>query len=295
MIEFVGVKNEFDFIMEPTHISANLKRESMILDRIPVLYLESVFNNKEIPEDTINDMLWLQEKGILYELETPKTNLPLSEEYWMYRGLANELHQMLKDEHPVKMPDDIKFRFAAVMIMTQLDTRAGCLYMREINKVNACSSFSHFCNPLLDLQPKDVLSIVINELPVVDQSVSWEQILDFKSDPDSRSKFLSLRNWINEVSRNELTPIEIEQKIEYLLDQYQQHMKFHKMKTNSGTLKTFITASAEVLGDLVSFKWGKATEALFSFKNRKVELLEGELKAPGNEVAYIIKAKESLK
>lgn len=46
--------------------------------------------------------------------------------------------------------------------------------------------------------------------------------------------------------------------------------------------------------DLVSFKWGKAAEALFSLRRRRVALLEGELTAPGNEVAYIVKARETF-
>ena len=54
------------------------------------------------------------------------------------------------------------------------------------------------------------------------------------------------------------------------------------------------TCPAEFLGDLVSFKWGKAAEALFSLKRRRVALLEGELAAPGSEVAYIVKARETF-
>jgi hypothetical protein len=296
MSEFVGVKNEFDFIMEPQNISSNLKREAIILDKIPVLYLDSVLKSKEVPEDTINDMLWLQEKGSLYDLVTPKPVVRLSEEFWKYKDLADEIFELIKDEHPhVKLPEDIKVRFEATMIMTQLDTRAACLYLREVNKINAVPSFSHFCNPILDLQPRDVLSIVVKQLPVIGDIVPWEQILDFKADPNSRSKFLAFRNWINEVAKNELSPIEIEQKLEYLIDQYKQHMKVHKMKTNTGALQTFITSTAEVLGNLVSFKWGKAAEALFSLKKRQADLLEGELKSPGNEIAYIIKAQESFK
>ena len=71
-------------------------------------------------------------------------------------------------------------------------------------------------------------------------------------------------------------------------------MKLHRMKTNVGALETIVTTSAEVLGDLVSFKWGKAAQALFSLKRRQLALLEGELTAPGNEVAYIVKAKETF-
>lgn len=71
-------------------------------------------------------------------------------------------------------------------------------------------------------------------------------------------------------------------------------MWLHRMKTNVGTLETVVTTTAEFLGDLVSFKWGKAAEALFSLKRRHVVLLEGELTAPGSEVAYIVKARETF-
>lgn len=99
---------------------------------------------------------------------------------------------------------------------------------------------------------------------------------------------------MSEVARAELTPAEVEEKLEYLIDQYQQHMKYHRMKTNVGTLETIVTSGVEVLGDLVSFKWGKAAQALFSLKRRQVALLEGELTSPGREIAYIVKARESF-
>lgn len=141
---------------------------------------------------------------------------------------------------------------------------------------------------------QDVVRLVLNKLPVPDESVSWEQIIEYRSDPDSQSKFLALRHWMSEVARAELTPAEVEEKLEYLIDQYQQHMRLHRMKTNVGTLETVVTTGAEFLGDLVSFKWGKAAEALFSLRRRRVALLEGELTAPGNEVAYIVKARETF-
>lgn len=99
---------------------------------------------------------------------------------------------------------------------------------------------------------------------------------------------------MSEVARAELAPAEVEEKLEYLIDQYRQHMRLHRMKTNVGALETVVTTSAEFLGDLVSFKWGKAAEALFSFKRTRVALLEGELAAPGNDVAYIVKARETF-
>jgi hypothetical protein len=153
-------------------------------------------------------------------------------------------------------------------------------------------SSSNFSDDVV-AEKANVIQIVVNALPIPDDKTSWEQILEFRSDPDSFSKFLALRNWINEVARNQLTPLEVKQKLEYLMDQHRQHMKLHRMKTNAGALETAVVSAAEVVEDLVKIKWGKIAKGLFTFRQRKIALLEGELKSPGSEVAYIIKAQEA--
>src|SRR6266446_4730828 len=70
----------------------------------------------------------------------------------------------------------------------------------------------------------DIVHIIINVLPIPDDSVPWEQIFDYRSDPDSASKFLALRNWMNDVAKGTFTPAEIEEKLEYLIDQYTRHL-----------------------------------------------------------------------
>ena len=177
-----------------------------------------------------------------------------------------------------------------------LETRYTAIQLRELGRVDA---YPVYYTELPSGQKQeadktDIVQIALNALPVPDESTSWEQIAEYRSDTDSQSKFLALRHWMSEVARAELAPAEVEEKLEYLIDQYRQHMKLHRMKTNVGTLETIVTTGAEILGDLVSFKWGKAAEALFSLKKRKVTLLEGELTAPGNEVAYIVKARETF-
>ena len=155
-------------------------------------------------------------------------------------------------------------------------------------------SLGELLTPKTKVDKTETVNIAINALPIPDETTSWEQIIEYRSDPDSQGKFLDLRHWMNEVARGDLTPIEVEEKLEHLISKYQRHMKLHRMKTNTGTLETIVTTGAEVLGDLVSFKWGKAAAALFSLKKRNIALLEGELTAPGSEVAYIVKANETF-
>lgn len=139
----------------------------------------------------------------------------------------------------------------------------------------------------------DVIQIVFNTLPTPDDSVPWEKLLEFRNDPDTIGKFLGLRNWMNDIIRANLTPIEVEQKLEWMIYDYRNHIKLHKMKVGTSTLETILIAGAEFLEDLVRLKWGNLAKGLFSLKHNKIALLEEEMRAPGREIAYIVKAQEA--
>jgi len=142
---------------------------------------------------------------------------------------------------------------------------------------------------------EDIIKIAINQLPIPDDSTPWEQIIDFRNDPDTEKKFLGFRVWMNEIARAKLTPIEVEQKLEWLLQEYEQHMQLHRMKTNASTLETIVVSIAEFAEDLAKRNFSKLAKGLFSVRHRKVALLEGELKSPGREIAFISKAQETFR
>jgi hypothetical protein len=100
---------------------------------------------------------------------------------------------------------------------------------------------------------------------------------------------------MNDTARAKMTPLEVEQKLEWLLHEYQQHMRLHRMKTNASTLETIIVTGAEIAENLVKLQFGKLAKVLFSIRQRKIALLEGELKTPGKEIAFISKAQETFR
>ena len=87
--------------------------------------------------------------------------------------------------------------------------------------------------------------------------------------------------------KKELRTIEIEQELEWLLQEYEAHMLLHKMKISRGLFETVITGAAEFAEDLVKVKWSKLAQSLFAISHRKIELLEAERNAPGRELAYV--------
>jgi hypothetical protein len=205
-------------------------------------------------------------------------------------ALGTESRRIVKQIDPQR-PSDFE---DSINIMSEYFARGISLQLRELANMDASplvtSQLHSSLEPMID--KSDLVQIVIGALPIPDDSVGWEQIFDYRSDPDSAGKFLALRNWMNEIARARLTQAEMEDKLEYLIDQYTRHLNVHKLKTNVGALETVVVAGAEFLEDFVKFKWGKIAKGLFSFKHRRIALMEGELKAPGNEIAYIVSARQ---
>jgi len=322
MREFVGVR-------APLGVDTlSLKRDALIFSRVGILGLGELSSgqiNTDVGQSkwvqgispaTSSELLWLSERNIIFEPDLSRhenllTDADYAESYTAELNSARKVKQAIEEIHRLSTTskNEGEIRAALDRIRPLVDegynrSLAALQYMVRRVSVQLRITESVDAFPVLPLtflphapshaDRGELIRLSLNALPVPDDTTPWEQILEYRSDPDSRSKFLALRHWMGEVARAELTPAEVEEKLEYLIDQYQRHMRLHRMKTNVGTLETVVTAGAEVLGDLVSFKWGKAAQALFSLKRREVALLEGELTAPGKEVAYIVKARETF-
>jgi len=209
-------------------------------------------------------------------------------------GLEQVLNgQDLTVDEMLRKLEKVPFIAGPLICALQVIVRKLCIQLRVLNRMDAYPVFSEIV-PQIPLRvperTEDVINITINALPVPDETVSWEQIIEFRSDPDSRSKFLALRNWMSEVARAKLRPSEVEVKLEYLIDEYQQHMNVHRMKANVGRVETVLLAAA----NLLDRKFTEATRTLFSAKRRSLSILEAELTSPGKEVAFIVSARESF-
>lgn len=305
MSEFVGV---LSLLSSPT----NLKREAIMFRRLAIPELSVLLAFSEISPyrntDALNDLHWLIEQQIVFEPEEyQEETSPLDiEEYREYLALENE---HLEESENVWLNEQVhimkRLRQSADHRDKALEyyIRRLCVQMRFRSNIDAHPILRQDLHELADsiTRKGDVTQVVINALPVPDDLTPWEYILEFKKDPDSESKFANIRNWINEVAREQVPRNEIEDRIQSALADYQAHMTMHGIKINLGTLKTFVVTEAGLLAEASMLGvagllglGGMLATPLFLLKQRKVNLLEAELNAPGKELAYIIKARETF-
>jgi hypothetical protein len=128
-----------------------------------------------------------------------------------------------------------------------------------------------------------VVQIVLDALPVPDDSVSWEQIRDLRNDADLQKQFLDLRRWMNGLATGNYVLAEAQEEMEFLMAEYQSSLRRRRLKTATTRLAAVLKAGAPFLGKTVgpiAFGLGVVVQRL--------GLLPGEVKDAGNEIAYIV-------
>jgi hypothetical protein len=315
MAELVGVIDSMNAIQPLV-----LKRTALLFDRIAVPVTEDNTVEYWYKQNVLDakDLLWLINEGIAYEVKAPpKASIILNADDEREVNLVGEEikeafrlllgHDVVLESPIGEIESTLKRRFQDPNVNDTEKLKAlghfievgegmsrvfGCLLRSTGVKAYPVLSFN--LRKTIRSSPSDAIEIVFDNLPTPDSKTPWEQILEYRADPESRAKFLDLRNWINEISRQKLPPVELSEKLEYLLSQYERHMRLHKMKMNTGVIESVVVGGGELVENLLKLKLGKLAQSVFSIKQRKIALLEGELKSPGSEVAYILKTKSTF-
>lgn len=140
----------------------------------------------------------------------------------------------------------------------------------------------------------EVIKLVIKNLPIPAEITPLDEILDFKSDQDNRRRYLGLINWINKISKSNLNINEINDELEFYTLEFENRLKLENTKYNLTNLEIIVSLPIEIIENIIKLNWSKIPKSLFQFKKNRVNLLIGESKASGKEVAYLYYANEKF-
>jgi hypothetical protein len=290
-----------------------LKQVAVLFNRIALPALSRLPAMPEPHIELTEHLIPLADMGILFEPEIQKSDdagfkrqtLHDIDELYKPAGLSAE--DILASRTDEKKALEVKEKtrainwesnsendpyamFRAIKRMVANTTRLAAIQLRNLQNLEALAVLSSEMNPLEedDERPNshDVLQILIPGLPLPDKDVSWEQIVEYRSDPNSLNRFLDLRNWINEIAHGRLTSLEADQRLEPVLKRFRKQAEVRQMKTVSTTLEAYVTTSPDCLRNLLSYPRG--TRRCY-FARRKLVLLEGEALSEVSEVAFVLR------
>jgi hypothetical protein len=133
-----------------------------------------------------------------------------------------------------------------------------------------------------------VVRFMLTNIPEPDASVSWDQIIDFRRDEDTLTKYYALIKWINDVAKRNFTINEITEEYQYLYHEYLAQYRLHKIKQKQGIVEVILHASVDLIAGTLT--GGSVCTSLFSLFRQNLKLKEAELTFSGREIAYIHKA-----
>lgn len=291
-----------------------LKQQVLLFDQIRIFKLKNLYKAltesldllKKLspsltakPETMVMELQWLQEAGVIFELDIQEefaketlSKTRLSPNFETAKELLAKVINIqtfnpLRDSNNPETIELLKEQqFSLIRLMA--------IIIEANHGVSAVTTVPYTEHTLKAINSKksDVIQIVIKELPLPNNETPWEKIIEYKNDPDTQKKLSLLRRWISKTARQELSSLEIKEEIEFLINDFQEHMKIHEMKANTETLEVMINSSADIIHNLLTLKFSQLVSPPIAIKKRQLALLEAELNAPGRELTYLIKTKE---
>lgn len=300
-----------------------LKQLAVIFNRIGIQALSlDLSKTPFISPDFIKLRTWLAESGVLFDLDIDKLKGTTAHDYAKTREMIREdadlftmptygmtAHEIIaarEDEEKIAeikkrsretysrladgSLDPVRLQEIALRLSTNT-TRMLASKLRDIEDVDACVVFPSYFSSIEQDDPRiakyDVVVITVGALPVPVESVPWQQIIEYRDDPDTKDSFLLIKDWMIEVARGSFTLLQVEESLDYLLNRFRRNLETHQINATTMALVSYVVTNPEFLEVLAGAgpEWG--TRALFSVEHRRIGLLEGESTSPGSAVAFL--------
>jgi hypothetical protein len=253
----------------------DLKCKNIILDSENLNFeLENVIvdKNKYLVDEKFKNILKMYYLMLKIEQSELIHKYDLKSKYLFYLTL-NSYKAQINSYHISKSTD-------LQSIPICFDLPKAILNFEKTNSINILSNKQKY------------LHIVLNKFPIIDSSVPIKEIIEYKKSDGKQLDYLKLINWINTISKDNLTQNEFKDHLNYLLNEYEDNLKLHNLKYNYSTWHTLLSTSADIFENVLKLNLKYTVDAIFNINNKYLESRREEKNLKGNEIAYIIKSNE---
>ena len=302
-----------------------LKQLTVIFDRIGIQGLSIDLSKAPfISPDFIKLRQWLAESGILFDLDFGKLKASTTHGYAKTREMiledtdlftkptfgmgAQEMAVAFREDEEKAAEirkrgqeadksfqdgsiDPLKMWELSQRLSTNTTRMLAC-ELRGIEDIDSYAVIPVEFSSLEQDDPRitkyDVVKIFLGALPVPVDHVPWQQIIDYRNNPETKGSSLLIKDWMSEAARGSFTLDQVEETFEYLVNRFRRNLETHQINSTTMALVAYVVTNAVFLQTLAGAgpNWG--TRALFSIEHHQIGLLEGESTSPGSAVAYLM-------
>lgn len=277
--------------ISPSYLG-ELKQTILLFDKAGIPQLNAIYdglkkpNSREDLRYLINELELLEEKGYVFNAWLPSpVALNKNIDFKKFSQEFDMLSKLIQQTNDIQLSYEAAARFCALSLNNQ-ENQPDFISVPLIKRLTIPSEDK--------ITQSDVLRIIIENIPIPNDTTPWESIFEFKKDPDNQGKFAGLKLWVNKVLKSEYSLQETKDELQHLIYQYQKSLDIHKIKYQKGVFQSIIVGTAELLENTVRLKFSNIAKGLFAAQTEKADLLSLELNSPGNEVSYIYETKQAF-
>ena len=295
----VGSMEKGEWLRTPARVLAAVKQSCLLFDHIAPLYLGSPRIHRETYSDPVEDAKTcnlFSEGKVWFKADLTRLVEQVSHDVTpraaamttSLSALTNQKTDSWTIEHSMRFWDEVSRIMSCALRETKGIDSVPIIFNKPSTPHQTATSET---SARLD----DVMQIVINAFPKPDVATPIEKIMDFRQNPTTKSRIISLRRWMKKIASSNVSVEDAADELEWLLHRPRSaHAAIQRMKVNYGTLETLLTTGAEALEAAVKLKFGTLAKIPFAIQRRELALLEAERGTPGREIAYIAEARKQF-
>lgn len=295
MIKHIGTTHSSFIKIDPSL----LKRELMLFDRLAVVeldtYIQQLLSSSNVDANAQGNLLeWLVDEELLFNFNPwSAENIGLIDVELKCAIKHHEIVNVLEkkiDRWSEELEHDIYSLLNNVWQRDAYEARASAILINDHPSINAVATLPFNCFELSGFesaQSENAVRMVINKFPFLSGDVPLTEMLQLIKTEEFTSKKKALFRWMRKITTETNSPIEMEEELEYLLNEYTEYMRVQKLKFQYGVLEGILKGTSEVIENIIKFRLSKFVDSLFYVSKTKVALMEAELKAPGKEISLI--------
>ena len=133
-----------------------------------------------------------------------------------------------------------------------------------------------------------ICNILVRNIPIPDESIPLIDIIQYKNEEVNKLHYKRLLAWMNRFSKEDLNESEIVEEIESLLEENRRALTLAGMKYRLINMEFALKILPNIIEKLAKLKFSVLFEPYIKMRQAKISLFEDEVKAKGNELAFIV-------
>lgn len=136
---------------------------------------------------------------------------------------------------------------------------------------------------------------VIENIPMPVEETPWSKVIEFRENPENRFAYLSFRDWLREIGKEEMPGEDLRHKIEFEISKIKNALDLLEIEKEINRTEIVLTGATKLIQSIVDLTFPDLTEIVIQRERNRIAMMRAEAEmAEKNGLYYIHKVGQSF-